>query len=111
MIEREGLIDENRMKLVGFVSASGGKIRPGAHLVAADDPAKENGGPPRSLGHITSTTYSPALEKFIALGLLENGRERIGQRLVATYPLKNIDVDVEVVSAHFFDPDGSRMHV
>ncbi len=107
MLERVGLTDPARLKLVGFVSADGGKIRAGAHLVAANDTVS----PPRSLGHITSTTYSPALEKYIALGLLEDGPNRIGEKLVATYPLKNIDVDVEVVSSHFFDPDGSRMHV
>jgi sarcosine oxidase subunit alpha len=106
MVEREGLTDAKRLKLVGFVSADGGKIRPGAHLIAADDKST----PPKSLGHITSTAYSPALEKYIGLGLLEDGPNRIGQKLVATYPLKNIDVDVEVVSSHFFDPDGSRMH-
>ena len=48
------------------------------------------------------------LEKYIGLGLLEDGPNRIGQRLVATYPLKNIDVAVEVVSSHFFDPEGER---
>ncbi len=107
MLDREGLIDSQRLKLVGFVSAAGEKIRPGAHLVAANDTSS----PPRSLGHVTSTTYSPALEKYIALGLLEDGPKRLGEKLVATYPLKNIDVEVEVVSAHFFDPEGSRMHV
>ncbi|GAB4352418.1 MAG: sarcosine oxidase subunit alpha [Kiloniellaceae bacterium] len=107
MLDREGLTDPQRLKLVGLVSADGGKIRAGAHLVAADDGHR----PPKSLGHVTSVTYSPVLEKYIALGLLEDGRSRIGQELVATYPLKNIDVAVEVVSPHFFDPDGSRMHV
>ncbi|MEQ9608102.1 MAG: glycine cleavage T C-terminal barrel domain-containing protein, partial [Kiloniellaceae bacterium] len=107
MLDREGLTDPKRMKLVGLVSADGGKIRAGAQLVAAGDKAQ----PPKSLGHVTSTTYSPALEKYIALGLLEDGPQRIGATLVATYPLKNIDVAVEVVSSHFFDPDGSRMHV
>ncbi|MEQ8355965.1 MAG: sarcosine oxidase subunit alpha family protein [Kiloniellaceae bacterium] len=106
MVQREGLTDPQRLKLVGFVSTDGGKIRPGAHLVAANDTAS----PPRSLGHITSVTYSPALEKYIALGLLEDGPSRLGAKLVATYPLKNIDVAVEVVSPHFFDPEGSRMH-
>jgi len=104
MHQREGLTDPKRLKLVGFVSADGGKIRPGAHLVAADDTQK----PPRSLGHVTSTAYSPALEKYIGLGLLEDGPNRIGQKLVATYPLKNVDVAVEVVSSHFFDPEGVR---
>ena len=55
-------------------------------------------------------TYSPALEKYIALGLLEDGPKRIGDKLVATYPLKSIDVEVEVVSSHFFDPEGNRMY-
>jgi len=104
MLDREGLVDPQRLKLVGFISASGEKIRPGAHLVAANDPKS----PPRSLGHITSTTYSPALEKYIALGLLEDGPDRLGDRLVATYPLNNVDVEVEVVSSHFFDPEGVR---
>jgi len=104
MHQREGLTDPARLKLVGFVSTDGGKIRPGAHLVDANDGSK----PPKSLGHITSVAYSPALEKYIALGLLENGPDRIGEKLVATFPLKNIDVAVEVVSSHFFDPEGAR---
>ncbi|HEY9538187.1 MAG TPA: glycine cleavage T C-terminal barrel domain-containing protein, partial [Kiloniellaceae bacterium] len=104
MHQREGLTDPKRLKLVGFVSADGKAIRAGAHLVAANDAST----PPKSLGHITSTAYSPALEKYIALGLLEDGPERIGQNLIATYPLKNVDVAVEVVSSHFFDPEGVR---
>src|SRR3546814_961302 len=87
MHQREGLTDPKRLKLVGFVSADGKAIRAGAHLVAANDAST----PPKSLGHITSTAYSPALEKYIALGLLEDGPERIGQNLIATYPLKNVD--------------------
>jgi sarcosine oxidase subunit alpha len=104
MHQREGLTDPARLKLVGFVSTDGGKIRPGAHLIAANDSST----PPKSLGHITSVAYSPALEKYIALGLLENGPDRLGEKLIATYPLKNIDVAVEVVSSHFFDPEGVR---
>jgi methylglutamate dehydrogenase subunit C len=104
MHQREGLTDPGRLKLVGFASTDGGKIRAGAHLVAAEDTTK----PPKSLGHITSVTYSPALEKYIGLGLLQDGPSRIGQKLIATYPLKDVDVAVEVVSSHFFDPEGVR---
>src|SRR3546814_8028744 len=68
MHQREGLTDPKRLKLVGFVSADGKAIRAGAHLVAANDAST----PPKSLGHITSTAYSPALEKYIALGLLRS---------------------------------------
>ncbi len=107
MLGREGLTEPKRLKLVGFVSRDGQPVRSGSHLVSADDSES----PPRSLGHVTSSTYSPALEKYIALGLLEDGRERIGQELIASYPLKGHRVEVEVVSSHFFDPEGSRMHV
>ncbi len=106
MLDREGLSDPKRLKLVALVSSDGDRIRAGAHLIAPEDKSK----PPRSLGHITSVTYSPVLEAYIALGLLEDGRNRIGQKLIASYPLKNIDVAVEVISPHFYDPDGSRMH-
>ncbi|NIA67408.1 sarcosine oxidase subunit alpha family protein [Pelagibius litoralis] len=106
MMDREGLVDDNRMKLVGLISRDGQPVRSGSHLIVPNGES-----PPRSLGHVTSSTYSPALEKYIALGLLEDGRNRIGEALVATYPLKGHNVDVEVVSSHFFDPEGSRMHV
>ena len=65
----------------------------------------------RSLGQVSSTTYSPALEKQVALGLVEGGLERKGQQLWATYPLKGHHVPVEIVEPCFFDKDGSRMHV
>ena len=107
MMDREGLVEPRRLKLVGLVSRDGQPIRSGSHLVEANGASPS----PRSLGHITSSTYSPALEKYIALGLLENGRDRIGQHLVASYPLKGHEVGVEVVASHFFDPEGSRMHV
>ena len=56
-------------------------------------------------------TYSPATESYVALGLLEGGRDRLGEQLYATFPLRNQHVPVEVVAPCFFDPEGSRMHV
>ena len=107
MLDREGLTDPSRLKLVGLVSLSGESIRPGSQLVEGATMATS--GP--SLGHVSSTTYSPALEKQVALGLVEGGLERSGHRLYATYPLKGHHVPVEVVEPVFFDKDGSRMHV
>ena len=92
--------DPARPTLVGLRSVSGTPIRPGSHLV---------NGHARSEGHVTSTTHSPEFGVEIALGLLENGPARIGERLTASYPLKDIEIEVEVVSPHFVDPDGERM--
>ncbi|NRA18393.1 MAG: sarcosine oxidase subunit alpha family protein, partial [Oceanospirillaceae bacterium] len=103
---REAFLQTNREVLVGLKSISGEVIPTGSHLVTGTDAE-----PGESQGNISSTTYSPAMRQQIALGFLSNGRERIGEVLYATYPLKNIHIKVEVVSPHFFDPDGGRMRV
>jgi sarcosine oxidase subunit alpha len=106
LMNREGLTDPNRPRYVGLLSATGSAIRAGAHLVEgarADDP-----GP--SLGHVSSTTYSPALERYIALGFVRGGKERIGETLHAADPVRGNHDAVEVVDPVFFDPGGERMH-
>ena len=104
---RDGMVDEDRLKLVGLVSKEEKAIRPGSQIVLSN--AETTLGV--SQGHVTSTTYSPALGKYIALALVKNGRNKIGETVYATYPLKNESQAVEIVKPHFFDPDGSRMHV
>ena len=100
MRRREALTAPDRLSLVGLRSLDGRPIRTGAHLVASTG----------SQGHVTSSTGSPELGGEIALGLLANGPARHGERLTATYPLKGINVPVEVVAPVFVDPEGSRMH-
>jgi sarcosine oxidase subunit alpha len=54
--------------------------------------------------------YSPALEGYVALALLERGRRRYGESLFAADPLRGAHGPVEIVDPCFFDKDGSRMH-
>jgi sarcosine oxidase subunit alpha len=62
-------------------------------------------------GWITGVTHSPALGHWIGIGFIAGGYKAWeGKRVVATDPLRNKDVDVEIVSPHMFDPDGGRMH-
>jgi len=100
--QRDGLNDAARLQLVGLVSRENRPLRPGAQLTAPDGQT--------GIGHVTATTYSPALQRFIALGLLENGRRRHGDALTARFPLRSDDHAVEIVHPVFFDPDGERMH-
>jgi sarcosine oxidase subunit alpha len=81
-------------------------VRAGAHLVAGAD-AKEPG---RSEGHVTAMCFSPALEGYIALALLQRGRQRHGETLYAADPLRGGHGPVTIVDPCFFDRDGSRMH-
>lgn len=106
MTARPAFTDPNRQQLIGLISSSGETVRVGSHLVRGADAAK----PGISLGHVTSSAYSPVLEKYIALALLERGRDLIGRELYATFPLKGHHVPVEIVDPCFFDRDGERMH-
>ncbi|MEP0520818.1 MAG: sarcosine oxidase subunit alpha family protein [Hyphomicrobiales bacterium] len=106
MIEREAFQDLHRHQMVGVISRNGESIRNGSHLVRGANPKE----PGISLGHVTSCAYSPALEKYIALALLEKGNQLMGQNLYATFPLKGHHVPVEIVETCFFDKNGERMY-
>ena len=45
----------------------------------------------------------------IALGYLKNGAARMGERMRVVNLLNKTDVEVEIVSPHFIDPEGSRL--
>ena len=99
--------DTNRRQLVGIVAIKTEERLPyGANLVSTSDPTNLSS----SQGWITSLTYSPTLDYDIALALLENGRSRIGEELVASAPIAGHKVKVRVVSPHFFDPEGKRQN-
>ncbi|MER9540089.1 sarcosine oxidase subunit alpha [Mesorhizobium sp. M0586] len=106
MMDREGLIAPERLQLVGLVSLDNRPFNGGAHLVEELDEAN----PHDSIGHITACCYSPALGKHIALALVEGGKARHGTRAFVSDPLRKRFGPVEIVSNHFYDPDGSRMH-
>jgi sarcosine oxidase subunit alpha len=103
---RPALTDPARKQLVGVKPLDGKPILSGAHIVAGAEPGR----PGRSEGHVTAMCYSPALESYVALALLERGRQRYGERLFAADPLRGCHGPVEIVEACFFDKDGSRMH-
>ena len=58
-------------------------------------------------GHMTSVCFSPTLGHWIGLGLLQRGRQRLGERLRAFDPVRGEDFEVEVCSPVFVDPEGS----
>ncbi len=107
LMDRPGLIAGHRHRLVGLLSLDGRPLAGGAHIV---DRLAHGGAPDGSIGHITAACFSPALGRYIALGLVEGGKERHGTRAFVSDPLRGRYGPVEIVSHHFFDPDGSRMH-
>ena len=106
MSEREALNREDGLALVGLKPVNAeDMLNAGAHFVEdGKEAVTEN-----DLGWMTSVAYSPSLGHSIGLGFVERGNERMGERLRAVDLVRGKDTMVEVVSAHFVDPDGERL--
>ncbi len=103
---RPAMQSAERQRLVGLAPVDPTKrIRPGMILQPHNGPHQGHG-----LGHVTSTTYSPQLGHSIALGLCQGGLKREGEVIDAVYPLQGDVVPVRIVSPHFFDHEGKRLH-
>ena len=94
------------MRLVGLKPADGATpFKAGSHLVASGCEAAVA----HDEGYVTSVAHSPNLGHHIGLAFLEHGADRLGERLRAVNPLEGEEVEVEVVSPHFIDPEGARL--
>jgi sarcosine oxidase subunit alpha len=103
-LEREAFHPSRRPGFVGLVSENGQSVPAGAHLVwNPTEPA-----PIHRYGHVTSVTYSPTLDEYIALALIEDADRWRGEVLYAASPLAQRSVPVRVVDPVFVDPEGKR---
>ena len=104
--DRPALIDPDRKQLVGLKPADGVSLIPrGAQLVADENAPR----PVRMLGEVTSQCESPNVDSPIGLGILSNGRARMGETLIAASPLTDKHVPVVVCEPVFIDPEGERL--
>jgi sarcosine oxidase subunit alpha len=97
-LARPDLSAKGRQTLVGLESDQ--PIPEGAMLVAG------SGGTPE--GHVSSAGARLTGEGAVALGLLANGANRLGEVLRAVSPTRGKAATVRVVSPHFHDPAGAR---
>jgi sarcosine oxidase subunit alpha len=106
MAARPALVDPQRPSLVGLKPVEpNARLRAGAHFIARGvSPSPET-----DEGYMTSTAFSPSLGHWIGLGLLARGVQRIGERIRAYDPVRSGDIEVEVVSPVFVDPEGVRL--
>ncbi len=104
--ERPGLNEEDALKLVGFKPVNkDNRVPAGAHLMTKGSPVDAA----HDQGYVTSACYSPNLGCHIGIGYLKSGDTRLGEVVRLVSPLTGVDHDVEVVSAHFVDPEGERL--
>ncbi len=104
--QRPEMNNEDAIRLVGFRPVDRSlKLIAGSHFINKDDEAKMA----NDQGWMTSVAYSPSLGHSIGLGFIKSGHERMGEIVRAVSPIHNTEMDVEIVSAHFIDPEGERL--
>ena len=104
--KRPVLEDPARPSLVGLEAIDRATpIKSGSLLFSENVPVAGHGE-----GHVTSTTFSPALGGHIGLALLARGQARLGETIRCVDLLGNSEVKCRVVSPCFVDPEGARQN-
>ena len=105
-LNREAFLDPNREKIVGVVPLDKKSMIPeGSHLVRDSNASLPN----PKLGHISASCWSVEYNNPFSLAILQDGKKRIGEKLFALSPLKNKNIEVEIVSSHYVDSKGERV--
>ena len=99
-LQRPAARDPDRLHLVGLLPADRRTRLPvGAQVCATRPPAP-------SQGFVTSSCFSPTLGYPIALGMLQRGRERLGERITVWH--MGASIEAVVSATPFVDAAGER---
>ena len=103
---REAFVNPNREKIVGVIPIDKKTMIPeGSHLVNDGNATLPN----PKLGHISASCWSVEYNNPFSLAILQDGKNKIGEKLYAVSPLKNKNIPVEIISSHYVDPKGERV--
>lgn len=104
-LARPDIVSPHRKQLVGLLTDDPNYVvEEGAQIVA--DPDQPT--PMKMLGHVTSSYWSEALGRSIALALVLEGRDRMGETLFI--PMPDGVIPVAVTDSIFYDPAGDRLN-
>ena len=106
-LTRSDTARSDRKQLVGLLTDDASLVLPeGSQLTERSQASPP---PVPMLGHVTSSYFSPALNRSIAMALVRDGHARTGQKIHAALPDGRY-VAATVGSTVFFDPEGKRLH-
>ena len=101
---RSDTIREDRKQLVGLLTDDPKEVlEEGAQIVA-----EKNKQPIEMLGHVTSSYFSPNLNKSIALAIVKNGKKMKGKKLFV--PMENKTINVTITDTVFLDKENKRLN-
>ncbi len=105
--ERSHMVDPDRWRLVGLETLDGSVLPDGAYAVGEGE---NTNGQCNTIGRVTSTYFSPTLDRGIAMGLVAQGPDRMGE--ILNFPdLSGNEVKVKLVDPVFYDKNGDRQNV
>jgi len=101
---RSDTIREDRKQLVGLLTDNSKEVlEEGAQIVS-----KLNQKPIEMLGHVTSSYFSPNLNKSIALAVIRGGKNMMGKKLFV--PMEGRSINVTVTDPVFLDKENKRLN-
>ena len=106
--ERSFMDNADRWKLVGLETLDGSVLPDGAY---APTDGKTRNGQRNTQGRVTSSYFSPTLGKGIAMGLVHNGPDRMGEVISFAAADGTTMTEARIVNAVFFDPEGKKQNV
>ena len=101
---RSDTMKEDRKQLVGLVTDNPTDVWEEGAQIIANTSLK----PVEMLGHVTSSYYSPNLNKSIALAVVIGGKNMLGQKLFI--PMEDKNINVTIVDPVFFDKENVRLN-
>ena len=95
---------DDRKHLVGLLTENPSEVLPEGGQIVAE--LKER--PPMTMiGHVTSSYFSPNVGRSIAMALVKNGRNRMGDTIFV--PLADRTIRAKVTEPKFYDLEGKRI--
>ena len=101
---RSDTIREDRKQLVGLLTDDPKEILEEGAQIVSDTNTK----PIDMLGHVTSSYFSPNLNKSIALAVVRSGKNMKGKKLII--PMENKNINVTVSDTIFLDKENKRLN-
>ncbi len=105
--ERSHMADPDRWKLVGLETDDGSVLPDGGYAIAS---GTNDNGQRNTQGRVTSTYYSPTLDKGIAMGLVHKGPDRMGE-VIEFNKVDGTTIRAKIVDPVFYDKEGEKQNV
>ncbi|MEM5328706.1 aminomethyltransferase family protein, partial [Paraburkholderia sp. JHI2823] len=109
-LKRSDTAKEGRKQFVGLLTDDAQYVLPEGGQIVAPDAQARSDGTTAMIGHVTSSYYSPILQRSIALAVVKGGLNKMGERVVI--PMADgRRVSAQIASPIFYDTEGVRQHV